>query len=73
METKNQNKIVTAPSLEKTQELYEIYRQRYGADKTPEDFYRFMTTPGVERRSFLLENTQARPLSINNTIIHKCV
>ena len=25
METKNQNKIVTAPSLENTQELYEIY------------------------------------------------
>lgn len=45
METKNQNKIVTAPSLENTRELYGIYRQRYGADKTPEDFYRFMTTP----------------------------
>lgn len=68
METKNQNKIVTAPSLENTRELYGIYRQRYGADKTPEDFYRFMTTPG-----FLLENTRTRPLSINNTIIHKCV
>ena len=65
METKNQNKIVTAPSLENTRELYGIYRQRYGADKTPEDFYRFMTTPGVDAGEFINSNEfVAHPLAI---------
>lgn len=73
METKNQKKIVTAPSLENTEKLYGLYRQQYGAGRTPDDFYRFMTAPGVDRQTFLYRNSGTKTVLINNTIIHKCV
>lgn len=46
-----QNSIISAPQCKDVESLYKLWRQNHAASR--EDFYRFVTTPSVDRDSFL--------------------
>ena len=46
-----QNSIISAPQCKDVESLYKLWRRNHAASR--EDFYKFLTSPSVERDKFL--------------------
>lgn len=67
-----ENNIITAPSIADINMLLERWKTLSGnSGKTKDDFFRFLTTPGQARDSFLAEHCTASVRLLGDVVIHK--
>ena len=66
------NNIITTPAINSIDELLAVWRsESSNSDKTKSDFFRFLTTPSLERDIFLQTNCKADVKGIGDIIIEK--